>query len=573
MKAPESAAPSDRVFADSIGTLSRALRGSVVSNLVAASLLAWAMHGGYPARVLAAWLAGLALVHTWRPLLRALRRQPASEPLSAARKARRVELDAFTLAAYWGASSVFFFHPGSSLEPFYWALVLGGTAAGSIGAHAHHPRVMWIFLPTLIAPFALRALLEPHSDSRFLGAGMLLLLAYLLYYGKQHARTLQRMIALRHENSALVEELQSQAQALREANAAKSRFFAAASHDLRQPLQAMGLYLSVLQGDGPTLARMGECMDALDRLLAQVMDLSRLDSGQTTAHPEPLALQPLLQRLADTYEAAARKKGLQLRVHPTTAWAHSDSVLLERVLANLLTNAIRYTERGGVLLGVRRQGVGLRLCVADTGIGIPPEAHEAVFEEFVQLDNAERNPERGHGLGLPTVRRIAALLGHPVGLRSCVGRGSVFTLDLPAAQPSDAPAPRTQPAAAGRLQGRVLVVEDNALARDALVALLDGWGLEVTAAHDAPSALQALRATAFDAVLSDWRLPGADDGLAVLRQAQALQPGLKLAAMITGEDTQRMTEAPPDFPVLRKPVRPLRLRALMARYLREHKAA
>ena len=573
MKAPETAAPSDRVFADSIGTLSRALRGSVVSNLVAASLLAWAMHGGYPARVLAAWLAGLALVHTWRPLLRALRRQPASEPLSAARKARRVELDAFTLAAYWGVSSVFFFHPGSSLEPFYWALVLGGTAAGSIGAHAHHPRVMWIFLPTLIAPFALRALLEPNSDSRFLGAGMLLLLAYLLYYGKQHARTLQRMIALRHENSALVEELQSQAQALREANAAKSRFFAAASHDLRQPLQAMGLYLSVLQGDGPTLARMGECMDALDRLRAQVMDLSRLDSGQKTAHPEPLALQPLLQRLADTYEAAARKKGLQLRVHPTTAWAHSDSVLLERVLANLLTTAIRYTERGGVLLGVRRQGVGLRLCVADTGIGIPPEAHEAVFEEFVQLDNAERNPERGHGLGLPTVRRIAALLGHPVGLRSCVGRGSVFTLDLPAAQPSDAPAPRTQPAAAGRLQGRVLVVEDNALARDALVALLDGWGLEVTAVHDAPSALQALRATAFDAVLSDWRLPGADDGLAVLRQAQALQPGLKLAAMITGEDTQRMTEAPPDFPVLRKPVRPLRLRALLARYLREHKAA
>jgi CheY-like chemotaxis protein len=119
----------------------------------------------------------------------------------------------------------------------------------------------------------------------------------------------------------------------------------------------------------------------------------------------------------------------------------------------------------------------------------------------------------------------------------------------------------------------VLVVEDNFLARDALVALLNGWGLEVTAVHDAPGALQALRATAFDAVLSDWRLPGADDGLAVLRQARALQPGLKLAAMITGEDTHRMAEAPLDFPVLRKPVRPLRLRALLERYVREHKAA
>ena len=566
MKPPESATPTDRVFADSIGSLSRALRGSVVSNLVAASLLAWAMHGGHSARLLAAWLAGLALVHTWRPLLRFVR-QPPTQALSPQHKARRIEVDAFILAAYWGASSVFFFHPANSLEPFYWALVLGGTAAGSIGAHAHHPRVMWIFLPTLIAPFALRALLEPDSDTRFLGAGMLLLLAYLLYYGKQHARTLQRMIALRHENSALVEELQSQAQALREANAAKSRFFAAASHDLRQPLQAMGLYLSVLQGDAPTLARMGECMDALDRLLAQVMDLSRLDSGQTTAQLQPLALQPLLQRLADTYEAAARKKGLQLRVHPTTAWARSDPALLERVLANLLTNAIRYTDHGGVLLGVRRQSEGLRLCVVDTGIGIPPEAHEAVFEEFVQLNNTERNPERGHGLGLPTVRRIAALLGHPVSLRSCVGRGSVFALDLPAAQPGDAPAVQTPPITPGRLQGQVLVVEDNALARDALVLLLERWGLGVTAVHDAPQALQALQTTVFDVVLSDWRLPGEDDGLAVLRQARALQPGLKLAVLITGEDTQRLAEAPPDFPVLRKPVRPLRLRTLLARHL------
>ncbi len=446
-------------------------------------------------------------------------------------------------------------------------------SAGAAAQFCSWPPVMWAaitpILPVLAGQLAVMGDSTRLIDAIFAFVLWIVLVSASLRFG----RTLHREALTRLHNEDLVRELREKHVLAEAANAAKSRFFAAASHDLRQPLQAMGLYLSVLQGDGPTLARMGECMDALDRLLAQVMDLSRLDSGQTTAHPEPLALQPLLQRLADTYEAAARKKGLQLRVHPTTAWAQSDPVLLERVLANLLTNAIRYTERGGVLLGVRRQGAGLRLCVADTGIGIPPEAHEAVFEEFVQLDNAERNPERGHGLGLPTVRRIAALLGHPVGLRSCVGRGSVFTLDLPAAQPSDAPAPRTQPAAAGRLQGRVLVVEDNSLARDALVALLDGWGLEVTAVHDAPGALLALRTTAFDAVLSDWRLPGADDGLAVLRQAQALQPGLKLAAMITGEDTQRMAEAPPDFPVLRKPVRPLRLRALLARYLREHKAA
>jgi len=572
VKPLDPAPSSDRVFADSIGSLPRALRGSVASNIVAAALLALAMHDGYSAWMLATWLAGLTLIHTWRPLLRAASRQPQTEPLSAARKARRVEVDAFILAAYWSASSVVFFHPGQSQEPFYWALVLGGTAAGSIGAHAHHPKVMWLFLPTLIAPFALRALLEPDSGSRFLGAGMLLLLAYLLYYGKQHARTLQRMIALRHENSALVEELQSQALALREANAAKSRFFAAASHDLRQPLQAMNLYMSVLQGgqgDAATLARLDECLAALDRLLGVVLDLSRLDNGQITPQPRPFAVQPLLERLAGMYEAAARQKGLQLRVHPTPAWAVSDPALLERVLANLLTNAIRYTARGGVLLGARRDAQGLRLFVADTGIGIPAEAHEAIFEEFVQLDNPARDPGKGYGLGLPTVRRIAALLGHGMQWRSRVGHGSTFALHLPQAAPdSRRHSPEPPPTAAALLHGRVLVVEDNALVRDALVQLLGGWGLEVHAASDGGQAFALLSHTAFDVVLSDWRLPGTRDGLAVLREARARQGRLKLAAILTGEDVQPLRAAGQEFPVLRKPLRPLRLRSLLAQHLR-----
>lgn len=576
MSSPDTLPPSDRVFADSIGALPRALRGSVLSNIMAAALLAAAMHGWYSTAVLAAWLAGLCLVHLWRPLLRAVLRPSTARAPSAARKARRVEIDALVLAAYWSASSVFFFHSSNSLQPFYWALVLGGTAAGSIGAHAHHPRVMWLFLPTLIAPFALRALLEPDGNSRFLGAGMLLLLAYLLYYGRQHARTLQRMIALRHENSALVEELQSQAAALRGANAAKSRFFAAASHDLRQPLQAMNLYLSVLQGErgaggAATLARLDECLAALDRLLGVVLDLSRLDSGQITPRAQSFALQPLLDRVAGLYEAAARHKGLQLRVHPTAAWAHSDPVLLERVLANLLTNAIRYTEHGGVLLGVRRSAEGLRLIVADTGIGIPAEAHESIFEEFVQLDNPARDPDKGYGLGLPTVRRIAHLLGHVVALRSRPGRGTVFELQLPGAAAGSEAEPEPAVLAPARLRGRVLIVEDNVLVRDALVQMLEDWGLEVRAASDGDRAFAELTGAngAFDVVLSDWRLPGSRDGLAVLREARARQHGLKLAAILTGEDDQPLRAAGEEYPVLRKPLRPLRLRALLERQLRD----
>lgn len=560
--------------ARTLALLAAGIRTALITALIGPALIAWLTA---PTIGLAAAIGPAALLYLITIDRVLFARRVARYLAAPGRASARPWLNAFTwrtglsalVVALWGYPVV---TSGDTTLVFMILALATIVSASSMAQFCCWPPAMWASFTPILLGLGLQLLVFGGSHGAFGVAFTVLLWITLGMAGLRFARTLHNDMSTRLLNEQLVHELDVKRQQAEAANAAKSRFFAAASHDLRQPLQAMGLYLSVLQGDGPTLARMGECMDALDRLLAQVMDLSRLDSGQTTAHPEPLALQPLLQRLADTYEAAARKKGLQLRVHPTTAWAQSDPVLLERVLANLLTNAIRYTERGGVLLGVRRQGAGLRLCVADTGIGIPPEAHEAVFEEFVQLDNAERNPERGHGLGLPTVRRIAALLDHPVGLHSCVGRGSVFTLDLPAAQPSDAPAPRTQPAAAGRLQGRVLVVEDNALARDALVVLLGGWGLDVTAVHDAPGALQALRAMAFDAVLSDWRLPGADDGLAVLRQARALQPGLKLAAMITGEDTQRMAEAPPDFPVLRKPVRPLRLRALLARYLREHKA-
>lgn len=567
--------PADQrlVFEDSIRSLSRALRGSIVTNLVAATLLVVVMAQHRPWPGLLAWLAGLLLVHTWRLIAGSVRRWrhgAAAAPMDAQRKAFRTLVDATLLAVYWGASSVLFFDPSHVSVLFAWALVLGGTAAGSIGAHAHHPRVSWLFLPLLIGPFALRALWEPVTDVRFLGLGMLLLLAYLLYYGRQHARTLRHLIELRHENSALVQELREQAAALHEANAAKTRFFAAASHDLRQPLQAIGLYLSVIASGKPhpqAVASMGQCLEALDRLLESVMDISRLDAGKITPVPEPVNLAGLLERMVRMYEEAARRKGLRLRLHTTPAWGLGDPVLLERMISNLLSNAIRYTERGGVLLALRPRGNAWQIAVIDTGVGIPAESWEIIFEEFVQLHNPERDPTLGNGLGLPTVRRIAALLGTPVTLRSRPGHGSVFALQVPRSEPPAAPMVSPAPLTGTELRGRVLVVEDNAAVRDALVQLLGNWGLSVQATTSAAPALEWLRRDPFDAVLCDWRLPGEPDGVEVLRQARALQPALKLAVLITGEDEQRVQMAREEFLVMRKPVRPLRLRALLSAHL------
>lgn len=447
-------------------------------------------------------------------------------------------------------------------------------AAGGAALFASWPPVMWAVTSALLLGIAARLAVLGDPERMVEAVFCCVLWVVLVSANLRTARTLHQEALTRLRNEDLVRELHDKHAQAEAANAAKSRFFAAASHDLRQPLQAMGLYLSVLQprigqreSDDDTLARMHQCMAALDHMLESLLDFSRIDSGQLTPAPRVFALQRLFKQLANMHEAVARQKQLQLRVRPTGAWVRTDPVLLERILSNLLANALRYTPRGGVLLAARRRGDTLRVCVVDTGVGIPEEARELIYEEFVQLNNPGRNPELGHGLGLATVKRIAALLGHGLGLRSRVNRGSTFMLDVPMAQAGGAPAPDAPPNTPQRLHGRVLVVEDNALARDALVRLLTGWGLQVDTAGSSEAACAAIAQAPFDAVLSDWRLPGKADGLAVLHEARAQLPRLKLGLLITGEDIQSLRQLSPEFPVLRKPLRPLRLRTLLARHL------
>lgn len=299
-----------------------------------------------------------------------------------------------------------------------------------------------------------------------------------------------------------------------------------------------------------------------------MLDISRLDAGRVKPQLGPVAVGELLRRLASLYEGAAAAKGLRLRVHAPALWARSDITLLERVLANLLANALRYTERGGVLVAVRRAGETLRLQVLDTGIGIADDALDRIFEEFVQLDNPQRDPARGVGLGLATVRRLCLLLEHPVTVRSVPGRGSCFELRLPAAEaPAASAVPPGEAADQLPLQGRVLLVEDHELVRESLAATLTGWGLHCDSAADGPAALALAARHAYDAVLCDWRLPAPLDGTQVLAAIRGLQPAIVLTALVTGETEASLGTVPVGVPVLRKPIRPIRLRALLSAHL------
>ena len=578
-KAENSAEVDKLVFADSIRALRRPVKSSWTSMLIAAAVLAIALKTWYSWTEVGVWLAGLLLIQLG---LRSTLFHPSQDLQvdELAQQWARYHLRGSALVGiYWGTSLLYFVDGARPEIQFYIALTLGGMGAGALAVLAFYRRMLVFHLVGLIAPFSLWCLVQGDRLHIYVGLGMLLLCGLLIFYGYAHARTITRMIQLRHENAALVEQLGEQTRQLTLANDAKARFFAAASHDLRQPLQALGYYSDLLNPnaqDANQVQRIRECVDSLDGLLEGVMTISRLDAGKVQSHLEAVDLSTLLQRLVTLYGGIASAKGLSLRARLSTragsgnapdgrVWVRTDPLLLERVLGNLLSNALRYTVQGGVLLAARPWGGSVRLQVIDTGIGIPADQQDSIFEEFVQLNNPQRDDTQGVGLGLATVQRLCKLLDHPLALRSQPGRGSAFSLVLPGTAPA---APMPLPAVAGaQLQGRVLLVEDNDLVRESLQQTLQGWGLQVQAFAGAPAALQALASQRYDVVLSDWRLPGSVNGLDLLAQCGPLQASKCLCVLMTGEPVASLGTMPPGVTLLQKPVRPIRLRALLTAHL------
>ncbi len=383
-------------------------------------------------------------------------------------------------------------------------------------------------------------------------------------------------LAVREAEAAAARRAEREARAGAErASLAKTKFLAAASHDLRQPVQSLLLLMGVLEGQvagtpaARTLAVMGEALDGLRGLLDGLLDLSRLDAGIVAVKPAATPIRPLLDRLAHEYGPRAAARGLRLRAVGCGGVVLSDPVLLERILRNLLENAVRHTERGGILLGCRRQGSSLRVEVLDTGPGIPAERQGEVFEEFVQLGNPERDRAKGLGLGLAVVRRLAGLLGHRVSLRSVPGRGSAFAVTVPLAGEVPGPATLVPKSPPGPARGRVvLVVDDEAVIRLGLQALVAGWGHRVLAAGSLAEVGALLDGGAApDAVLADYRLRGGETGLDVVRAVRDRQPGRAVpAAILTGDtDPARLAEARASgCALLHKPVPAAQLRAALA---------
>lgn len=391
-------------------------------------------------------------------------------------------------------------------------------------------------------------------------------------------RNLEQRVA---EATAQLLEKKEQAE---QADRSKTRFLAAASHDLRQPMHALSMFVSALAQETSEaerqqlLRQMASATMAMGNLLDALLDISKLDAGGVQPKISSFPLQQVLDRLRETFTELAERKGLELIVRNSRDWVTSDPILLERILGNLVSNAVRYTPGdrpgGKVLVACRHRGDRLVVQVRDNGVGIAPESQEAIFQEFVQLSNPERDRSKGLGLGLAIVKRLAGLLDHPLHLRSLPGRGSTFAVELPKAAPAAAPEPA--PAEAGADTGtagpaldqlRVLVIDDDSLVRESITRLLQLWGTEVEASAGGMDLPQALKARGWrpHVVLCDYRLADGVDGV-MLVQALRETFGVRLpAAIITGDtELQGLRDlGDEDIVLLYKPVRPVQLRSLV----------
>jgi signal transduction histidine kinase len=382
---------------------------------------------------------------------------------------------------------------------------------------------------------------------------------------------------LRKANETLEQRVQERTRALEAANYSKSRFLAATSHDLMQPLNAAGLFASALEQKitDPELrlltANITSSLNAADDLLNSLLEVSRIDSGAIKPKLQSFQIEELISALDLEFTALATSRGLKFRKLESSQVVYSDIRLLRRILQNFLSNAIRYTPTGKVVLGCRVRAGICRIEVWDTGVGVPYDKREEIFQEFRRVKQKQLVTEEGLGLGLAIADRLSKLLEHPIHLRSWPGKGSVFSVDVPLAKQRalEVPPRNHPPVQLSRLSGRkVLCVDNDAIVLQAMRALLEGWDCLVLVATDTPGARSVMAQYGQpEIILADYQL---DDGMTGLELLGALEGAGKIPAIVitanNTEDVRREVEAR-GYRFLAKPVKPASLRAVMSSLL------
>ncbi len=557
---------------------SLAVSGSAILMAALVAVIAWPYTG---ALNIAAWCAAVIVVQAAVQWLAFSFSRASGQQVSPRDWGWRLAIVAAISGLAWGAAVFVLVGAEQPLALALIAACLAGRATISVLTHAHFPPALYAFATPIFGLLALRYITLGGAANAALGVMWIAVLGYVLLFVDRHARAIVNQIRLRYENERLVHELQHQnalAENARikaeEASRSKSRFFAAANHDLRQPLHSLGLFATALRNGSvdesgrKLIDQILQCLESLEQLFDNLLDISKLDAGQVEVKREVVPVNALFDRLRGAFAESAQDKGLKLRLRRSKAMLATDGTLLFRVLSNLVANALRYTDNGGVLVACRRRGRNMRIEVWDTGIGIPPEQHERIFEEFFQLNNPSRDRSRGLGLGLATVKRIVQLLDCPLQLRSIPGKGSRFAIEVPIADPAKIQtiSATVEQKVPNLIGGKLIVViDDEESVRLGMQSLLESWGCKCIAAIDAAEALQHVDGRTPDFIIADLRLRGDDTGIEAIRTLRAALGESIPAVLISGdtatEQLRKVSAA--GLTMMHKPLKAVRLRALL----------
>lgn len=535
------------------------------------------------------WIASIQIVNILRITLLIRYPHKNASTQQMARQHRHIIFNALLSGILWGLLPPLFID--STTDPavlFIIICTLVGMIAGMIAPGLSSQASLLAFCLPIIFSLSTTIILLFDTTLIYFGLSLyvyLIILFGVSYYGQQ---SLIESIKIRFENRTLVEELQAQKEELsqqkqtaEQANLAKSKFLAAASHDLRQPLHALGLYLDALYSKLNTnnqralTQKMAMAIDALKDLLQRLLDISKLDAGVVEPSPIHCRIAELCERIKIRFTPLADMQNLQLNFHHHQEILFTDPILLEQILDNLLSNAIRYTIAGSITLKTRASGGFIYIEIIDSGIGIPKSEQEAIFNEFYQLHNPERDRGKGLGLGLSIVRRLCKLLDHPLTLQSALNQGSRFCLKVPAGHEEQACTLHDPIISFGpELRDlQVLLIDDEADVREAMQELLHSWGCNAVCADSIEEAMHILaQGISPELIIADYRLRETKTGVDAIENIhQYLQNDIP-AILITGDTApERLQQAAQSsFTLLHKPVSGGQLRMALNHVLRLH---
>jgi signal transduction histidine kinase len=567
---------SQLVASEQVRLVYRHLPAAIIPPIVAAALIAFFLRDQIPHARLWFWVVWVAASYaTFPTALYISYRWTAGAVPNPRVWGLRFAVMAFATALSWGSAGALLYVPGSALhQVFLGGMIFVSAASVLATTFAYTPGYYAGIIPIML-PIMMRFATAGTMEGIAIVAMMVLSFLMLGLFQYSLHKGLSDSLALRFEREALAMELAAKNLEVERASRAKSRFLAVASHDLRQPMHAQALFLAELDAriNDPhgkaVVSHLRQSMQSMGKLLDGLLDISELDAGGVRANLRSFLLQPILDRIEREFQGLMTQKGLRFRVVPCPYAVTSDPVLLERILLNLVHNALRYTTTGAVMVSCRRRSASLAIEVRDSGVGIPQDSHQLIFEEFTQIGNPGRQRDKGLGLGLAIVIRLASLLKLAVDVRSEPGAGSVFQVSVPIARDFAAEmvwAGLPDRCGTGLAGLRVLVVDDDRAIMTAIGMLLERWRCESLLAENSHDAEQLAGAGDAPAVIiADYRLPGSESGIGVVRNIRARSKAPIPALLITGEEDEAvLREAQAnDCIVMRKPVDPDALYAML----------